>query len=161
MSELASRMLARRIDKNGEDRRRERVKIREYRRYRSRGKSVKACLALRADMKTPETSSGVLNWWPGAESNRRHADFQSAALPTELPGQKRPQFNQFASCPSRKSRADAGFSACHPVQAAQVAFGGCQHDPQPEQQEEAVNGNVGIENCGRPGSARRTGRTPA
>ena len=24
--------------------------------------------------------------WPGTESNRRHADFQSAALPTELPG---------------------------------------------------------------------------
>ena len=24
-------------------------------------------------------------WWPGTESNRRHADFQSAALPTELP----------------------------------------------------------------------------
>jgi hypothetical protein len=24
--------------------------------------------------------------WPGPESNRRHADFQSAALPTELPG---------------------------------------------------------------------------
>ena len=26
------------------------------------------------------------NWCPGAESNHRHADFQSAALPTELPG---------------------------------------------------------------------------
>ncbi len=25
-------------------------------------------------------------WCPGTESNRRHADFQSAALPTELPG---------------------------------------------------------------------------
>ena len=25
-------------------------------------------------------------WWPGAGSNHRHADFQSAALPTELPG---------------------------------------------------------------------------
>ena len=26
-------------------------------------------------------------WCPGPESNQRHADFQSAALPTELPGQ--------------------------------------------------------------------------
>ncbi len=26
-------------------------------------------------------------WCPGAESNRRHKDFQSFALPTELPGQ--------------------------------------------------------------------------
>ena len=26
--------------------------------------------------------------WPGAESNCRHADFQSAALPTELPGRE-------------------------------------------------------------------------
>ena len=27
-------------------------------------------------------------WCPGTESNRRHADFQSAALPTELPGHR-------------------------------------------------------------------------
>ena len=26
-------------------------------------------------------------WWPGTESNCRHEDFQSSALPTELPGQ--------------------------------------------------------------------------
>ena len=25
-------------------------------------------------------------WWPGRESNPRHGDFQSPALPTELPG---------------------------------------------------------------------------
>jgi hypothetical protein len=28
---------------------------------------------------------GLLKWWLGAESNRRHKDFQSSALPTELP----------------------------------------------------------------------------
>src|SRR5690606_8564510 len=26
--------------------------------------------------------------WPGSESNRRHHDFQSCALPTELPGRQ-------------------------------------------------------------------------
>ena len=28
-------------------------------------------------------------WWLGPELNRRHADFQSAALPTELPSQRK------------------------------------------------------------------------
>jgi hypothetical protein len=28
----------------------------------------------------------MMKWWPGRELNPRHADFQSAALPTELPG---------------------------------------------------------------------------
>ena len=31
----------------------------------------------------------IFRWCPGAESNHRHEDFQSTALPTELPGQKR------------------------------------------------------------------------
>lgn len=30
--------------------------------------------------------SEVVKWWPGRELNPRHADFQSAALPAELPG---------------------------------------------------------------------------
>ena len=31
-------------------------------------------------------------WCPGADSNHRHADFQSAALPTELPGHRQVRF---------------------------------------------------------------------
>ena len=50
---------------------------------------------LTADLKeaiardTPHISimiNGVREWWPGTESNCRHRDFQSPALPTELPG---------------------------------------------------------------------------
>src|SRR5687767_8987838 len=35
---------------------------------------------------TNDPSPTTYTEWPGAESNCRHADFQSAALPTELPG---------------------------------------------------------------------------
>ena len=30
-------------------------------------------------------SRDILEWWLGRESNPRHEDFQSSALPTELP----------------------------------------------------------------------------
>ncbi len=36
--------------------------------------------------KSPAESEACCVWCPGAESNHRHEDFQSSALPTELPG---------------------------------------------------------------------------
>ena len=42
-----------------------------------------------AGLQTLLDSTGLLGkqyWWPGTELNRRHKDFQSSALPTELPG---------------------------------------------------------------------------
>ena len=40
----------------------------------------------------------MIIWWPGTGSNRRHADFQSAALPTELPGRHSTEYmNQCAA----------------------------------------------------------------
>ena len=39
-------------------------------------------------LETPDLSTllTATKWWPGRESNPRHRDFQSLALPTELPG---------------------------------------------------------------------------
>ena len=55
-------------------------------------------------------------WCPGADSNHRHADFQSAALPTELPG------------------LPAGGTACEDLPKTAEAHGitGCQHAVQRE-----------------------------
>ena len=39
-----------------------------------------------------ERLGSTKKWWPGAELNCRHEDFQSTALPTELPGR--------SGCPS-------------------------------------------------------------
>src|SRR5436190_14178739 len=46
--------------------------------------------------------------WPGAESNRRHRDFQSRALPTELPG---PQDGQYSRMDGVKEAERGGCSA--------------------------------------------------
>jgi hypothetical protein len=40
------------------------------------------------NLQEPFLDHPLPEWCPGAESNHRHADFQSAALPTELPGPK-------------------------------------------------------------------------
>src|SRR5690606_5258157 len=58
-------------------------------------------------------------WCPGTESNRRHCDFQSHALPTELPGQVRG--------PARMAGSAVGASAygqgARPWQEGSVALG--------------------------------------
>ena len=37
----------------------------------------------------PNNKTNHGKWCPGAELNHRHEDFQSSALPTELPGLKK------------------------------------------------------------------------
>ncbi len=38
---------------------------------------------------------GSIKWWPNSDSNQGHADFQSAALPTELLGHSATCYNHF------------------------------------------------------------------
>src|SRR3546814_18091659 len=45
--------------------------------------------------------NGGRKWCPGTESNRRHGDFQSPALPTELPGHDRERGRRGAITVSR------------------------------------------------------------
>ena len=52
------------------------------------------------EMKTaPFLEGAVRIWWPIAESNHGHADFQSAALPTELIGQGRANYSDVFPVP--------------------------------------------------------------
>src|SRR3546814_9724958 len=46
--------------------------------------------------------NGGRKWCPGTESNRRHGDFQSPALPTELPGHDRERGRRGAITVSRR-----------------------------------------------------------
>ena len=57
--------------------------------WRSRSRRAKPRQHWGTDEKKPTDSGWFLEfWWPGTESNRRHGDFQSPALPTELPGRE-------------------------------------------------------------------------
>jgi hypothetical protein len=49
---------------------------------------VRERASLRLECRGQRCSAGPMKstWCPGAESNHRHCDFQSHALPTELPG---------------------------------------------------------------------------
>jgi hypothetical protein len=62
-------------------------------------------------------ASGEKGWCPGAESNHRHCDFQSHALPTELPGRQGP--------PRGRAKQSARFieAGFPPVQTSRSAVG--------------------------------------
>ena len=45
----------------------------------------------------------VFIWWPEVELNHRHADFQSAALPTELSGHRDDSFYRIIKVKPKKT----------------------------------------------------------
>src|SRR5436309_11162375 len=47
------------------------------------------CIVIRNYSSLIPPPSSLERWCPGTELNRRHTDFQSVALPTELPGHRR------------------------------------------------------------------------
>ena len=64
----------------------------------------------------------VLRWWLGTELNRRHEDFQSSALPTELPSQPKGR----KECQSLRPL--QGRILGHPVRAVARCGGGTARD---------------------------------
>ena len=54
--------------------------------------------------------SGKKEWCPGAESNHRHCDFQSHALPTELPGHIPARWSGALTPPPVRYQAASGIS---------------------------------------------------
>lgn len=57
-------------------------------RFMQRYTALMASTPAKPQIKKPPEGDFGISWWPGAESNHRHKDFQSSALPTELPGQE-------------------------------------------------------------------------
>ena len=50
----------------------------------------------------------AFRWWPEVELNHRHADFQSAALPTELSGHRDDPFYRIRKRKPKKTRTSLG-----------------------------------------------------
>ena len=71
-------------------------------------------------------------WCPGAESNHRHEDFQSTALPTELPGRKRGVQLEGRVLNPRTLHASSNAGPCvRPVSAGLGLLLGCYQWPAP------------------------------
>src|SRR6266550_4359193 len=56
-----------------------------------------------------------LSWCPGTELNRRHEDFQSSALPTELPGHEGQELRRGKITHERGGHSTAGRTLCAPT----------------------------------------------
>src|SRR3954465_3384850 len=76
-----------------------------------------------------DLSASGASKWPGAESNCRHADFQSAALPTELPGRAMQQKNLAGSGGAWQWEYLRLFAFCLPLAAPRTALLQPRRDP--------------------------------
>ncbi len=61
-------------------------------------------------LRSSNQKSGYPQWCPGAESNHRHCDFQSHALPTELPGHR--EHGPLGHCPEYEHPGDTTEGGC-------------------------------------------------
>jgi hypothetical protein len=101
--EVAWRTLARPPEKTEKREFQDGVKTTGWRGWRSRGQARKPRQHWGKQEKKP-TENGWFSkyWWPSAELNHGHADFQSAALPTELLGQRCREYIESVPCRQRK-----------------------------------------------------------